>query len=115
MPTKDRASTTTLTTTSLRQALVRAVPSLEADAEKVLRMRHGASGARSLVLEQVGQDHPETAERLMSIEVELLRQWRERQAALASVKAPSAPARELLAPNPRRDRIVQALRTKKSR
>ena len=82
MTTKERASTTTLTTTSLRRALSRAVPSLEADTEKVLRMRHGAPGARSLVLEQVGQDHPETAERLLSIEVELLRQWRERQASL---------------------------------
>jgi DNA-directed RNA polymerase sigma subunit (sigma70/sigma32) len=114
MSTKDRATSSTLTTTSLRQALSRAVPALEADAEKVLRMRHGAPGARSLVLEQVGQDHPETAERLLSIEVELLRQWRERQAAVAAKPAPVA-ARPVPPANPRRDRIVQALRMKKTR
>jgi DNA-directed RNA polymerase sigma subunit (sigma70/sigma32) len=115
MPTKERASSTTLTTTSLRQSLARAVPSLDADAEKVLRMRHGAPGARSLALERVGQDHPETAERLVAIEVELLRQWRERQAAQAARAVRATPVREAPAANPSRDRIVQALRTKKVR
>jgi len=106
-------TSTTLSAAAVRQALARPAPSLEADAEKVLRMRHGAPGVRTLELERVGQDHPETAERLLSLEVELLRQWKERQAA-AQARA-AAPAREAAPANPRRDRIVQALRSQKNR
>jgi DNA-directed RNA polymerase sigma subunit (sigma70/sigma32) len=69
---------------------------LTAAEEKVVRMRHGLRAPDSLVLEQLGQDHPETAAKLAEIE----------QRALAAVGARS---------NPSKDRIVKALRSARRR
>ncbi len=117
------AQETTVTTSDVREALKRPSPRLAPEQEKVLRMRHGAAAPRTLVLERVGQDHPDAREKLLGIELELLRQWRERQTArpepraqvAVRVEAPVAARPAAPAPNPRRDKIVQALRTKKSR
>lgn len=120
--TEIRPATQTVTKTALREALARATPDLGGDEEKVLRMLHGVSAPRTIVLERVGQDHPDAREKLLGIELELLRQWRERQAARPqprssarpAAKATAAPAPAAPTPNPRREKIVQALRTKKA-
>jgi hypothetical protein len=120
MQKKTTTRETTLTQSDVRDTLARPTPALAAEDEKVLRMRYGAPAPRTLVLERVGQDHPDAREKLLGIELELLRQWRERQAARPDPRAqttvaPPVAARVAPAPNPRRDKIVQALRTKKSR
>jgi hypothetical protein len=110
-------TTRTLTRQQVRDALARGATRLPSDEEKALRMLHGGSAPRTLVLERVGQDHPDTREKLLGIELELLRQWRERQAAqkpeprlqAAAAPRPAAP----VAANPKRERIVAALKTKK--
>ena len=104
-------ATRTVTETEVRESLNRHHAGLEPDEEKVLRMRHGAA-SRSLTLTRVGQDNPDTREKLLSIELELLRQWKARQEPRPApvLVRPAAPEA-----NPRRDKIVSALRTKKPR
>lgn len=109
--TSSRTSATrsgTVTTTDVREALARSTPTLAAEEEKALRMLHGVPVSRTTVLERVGQDHPASREKLLGIELELLRQWRERQAAKPEPRneAKAAPA------SPRREKIVAALKTK---
>jgi hypothetical protein len=106
------ASQTALTAAELTKALSGGAQRLPASEEKALRMLHGVGAPRTLVLERVGQDHPEARARLLDIELELLRQSRARAAAAAPVtrtqaKAPTA------APNPKRAKIVAALKAKK--
>ncbi len=90
---------------------------LTATEEKALRMTHGVSAPRTLVLERVGQNHPEARAKLLGIELELLRQFRARQSAQATVTTSAPPAASItsvVAPaNPKRDRIVAALKAKK--
>ena len=115
---REVAATRTVTTDTLRTALARPVARLEAPEEQLLRMRHGAGLAREEALEQVGQLHAESREKLLSIELELLRQWKARQAAVPAkvVTSPVATAPVAAsAVNPRRDKIVNALRMKKRR
>jgi hypothetical protein len=98
----------------VRQALATGNARLSAAEEKALRMRYGAGSPGSLVLERVGQNHPEARERLLGIELELLRQAKARQAAASVKPAPVVAAVTAAAPaNPKRDRIVEALRKKK--
>jgi DNA-directed RNA polymerase sigma subunit (sigma70/sigma32) len=66
---------------------------LTAQEEKVVRMRHGFRAPETMKLEQVGQDYPETAAMLASIE----------RRALAAVGTRS---------NPTKRKIVGALRGK---
>lgn len=61
--------------------------------EKVVRMRHGLRAPDTLVLEQVGQDNPEVAQKLAEIE----------QRALQAVGARS---------NPTKRKILNSLRNK---
>ncbi len=112
---ESRAQSRTLSNAAVRRALARATPELAADEEKVLRMRSGAMVPRPVVLERVGQDHPDSREKLLSLELELLRQWRERQTQVrpdphAQVAVPPVAAAQ---PNPRREGIVRALKAKK--
>ena len=112
-----RGQTRTLSKTALRRALARPTPELAGDEEKALRMLNGGSTPRTTVLERVGQEHPDSREKLLGIELELLRQWRERRDAgradpRAAAKATPAPAAKP-APNARREKIVQALKAKK--
>jgi hypothetical protein len=75
-------------------------------------MVHGLAAPKTLVLERVGQDNPETRARLLDIELELLRQSRARAAAMAPRVAPAAVV-EVAPANPKRDRIVAALKSRK--
>ena len=110
-------TTRTVTRTAVRTALARATPQLEAAEEQLLRMEHGVSPAAAELLPRVGQDHAEAREKLLSIELELLRQFKERQvaarAAAQTVVTSATP--QAAAPSPRRDRIVQALSQKPRR
>lgn len=111
-PADARAAATTLAVADLEQAIARDGSRLPALEEKALRMRHGLPAPRTLVLERVGQDHPEARERLLDIELELLRQWRTRQEAARAAPA-RVEAEPALPDNPRRAEIVAALRQKK--
>lgn len=104
-------TTTTVTGAEVKKALTRDQQGLAPDEEKALRMLHGVGGSNSLVLERVGQDHPNTRDALLSMELELLRQLRERTAAAAPQE--QAVSKAGVAPNPRRDNIVKALKSKK--
>lgn len=103
--------TTTVTRAEVKKVLARDTTGLAADEEKALRMLHGVGGSRSLVLERVGQDNPGTRDVLLNMEVELLRQLRQREA--SAEQGPRAHSRSDAAPNPRRDEIVKALKAKK--
>jgi hypothetical protein len=108
-----RTATTqqTLSAAELTQALSRGTPQLAAVEEKALRMHYGVSVPRTLVLERVGQNHKESRDELLNIELNLLRQWHARAKA---APATHAGATALAAPpNPRRERIVAALKSKK--
>jgi len=94
-----------------RAELVRALASGAArvtpSEEKAVRMIHGIGAPRTLVLERIGQDNPETRARLLDIELELLRQSRARALATPVATVATAPA------NPKRARIVAALKSSK--
>lgn len=95
--------------TELAKAL--AVPSrLPATEEKALRMLHGVQAPKTLVLSRVGQNIPESRTRLLEIELELLRQSKSRSH--VAVRKPAAPVAvaATAAANPRRARIVAALK-----
>lgn len=111
---KSQATTGTVTTAEVRSALARDTTGLAAEEEKALRMLHGVPAPRTLVLEQVGQDNPDTRDRLLGIELELLRQWRERKSAAPAPGARTTSSVTAEA-NPRRDKLVQALKAKKTR
>lgn len=108
-PMGGKSSTTTVTTTEIKQALNRNATGLAAEEEKALRMLHGVGAPHTHVLERVGQDNPETRGKLLDIELELLRQLRQRQTAQASDTQTTTRA----ASNPRRDQLVKTLRAKK--
>jgi DNA-directed RNA polymerase sigma subunit (sigma70/sigma32) len=112
-PSASTAVTTETTQAEVRQALATGSARLSAAEEKALRMRFGAGAPGSLVLERVGQSNPEARERLLGIELELLRQAKARAAASAVQPKPVAVAAAPAPANPRRDRIVEALRKKK--
>tara|TARA_Y100001968_G_C18725114_1_gene421930 strand:- start:190 stop:462 length:273 start_codon:yes stop_codon:yes gene_type:complete len=62
--TKRRKTTFTIETTQVREKKLQ----LTAQEEKVVRMLHGLAAPGDHVLEQVGQDFPDTAARLEQIE-----------------------------------------------
>lgn len=115
--TETLVSTESLSSTDVAASLEQGATRLDAAEEKVLRMRHGVPAARTLVLQQVGQEHPEAREKLLSLELELMRQLRDRQrtAAPAAAAARVEPVVAAATVNPRRDKIVAALRARKTR
>lgn len=112
-PTGGRTSTTTVTRTEVERALAKAPSQLPADEEKAVRMLHGVGANGSLALGRIGQESEETRAVLLDIELELLKQWRARAAAAQSASQTTPATEPAVEPNPRRDRIVSALRTKK--
>jgi len=103
----------TVSKAEVAEGLAKGGGRLPAEEEKALRMMYGVPAPHTLVLERVGQEHPDSRERLLGLELELLRQWRERQA--GSRPDPRSQAVPAAAPasNPGRARIVQALRSRK--
>lgn len=97
----NKSSSSTITSTEVRELLRTAARQLSAREEKALRMRSGASLDRNEVLQRRGQDNPEARAELMALEIELKRKLLARSGAQAV--APAVRTKE-------KDKIIRALR-----
>jgi len=99
----NKSSSSTITSTEVRELLRTAAKQLSGREEKALRMRSGTGLDRSEMLPRRGQDNPETRAELLALEIEL----KEKLAARATKHTPAAAApvrsRE-------KDKIIRALR-----
>lgn len=66
-----KSSSSTITSTEVRELLETAARQLSSREEKALRMRHGGSLGQKEPLPQRGQDNPEARAELLALEVEL--------------------------------------------
>lgn len=102
---KQRAAATTLDPT--REQVLRAIEArareLDAEEERVVRARHGARAPGDLVLERKAGG--EVLDELLLVEMELYRRYLAHQAASRQAA---------VAPSPAKDRIVRALRKKRT-
>ena len=98
-------SSSTITSTEVRELLRTAAKQLSAREEKTLRMRSGAGLGRTEPLPRRGQDNPEARAELLALEVELKQKLAARTApAPSSMKtAPAVRGKE-------KDKIIRALR-----
>src|SRR3954454_23909026 len=78
----NKSSSTTITSTEVRELLRTAAKQLSAREEKALRMRSGAPLDKTTPVPRRGQDHPEARAELLAMELEL-------KAKLASRTTPS--------------------------
>lgn len=99
-------SSSTITSTEVRQLLRTAAKQLSGREEKVLRMRSGAALGRSEPLPQRGQDNPEARAELLALEIEL----RQKLLARAPRKPGSAGATPASVRTREKDKIIRALR-----
>ena len=98
----NKSSSTTITSTEVRELLRTAASRLSAREEKTVRMRSGTSLGHGEILPRRGQDNPEARAQLLALEIEL----KEKLEARASAKAAmSAPVR-----TKEKDKIIRALR-----
>jgi hypothetical protein len=107
-----RNSSSTITSTEVRDLLRTAADKLSAREEKALRMAHAAPLARTSLkdpLPRRGQDHPEARGELLSLEIELKQKLSTRAASQAAheteSRAPATPTR-----TKEKDKIIRALR-----
>ncbi len=93
-------SSSTITSTEVRELLRTAAKQLSAREEKALRMRSGTGVGRGEPLPRRGQENPEARAELLALEIELKQK-------LAARTAPSkaAPVR-----TKEKDKIIRALR-----
>jgi len=98
-----KSSSTTITSTEVRELLRTAASRLSAREEKTVRMRSGASLGNNEPLPRRGQEHPEARAQLLALEIELKEKLAERAA--ASRAAAVAPVR-----TKEKDKIIRALR-----
>ena len=94
-------SSSTITSTEVRELLRTAAKQLSAKEEKALRMRSGAGLGRSEPLPRRGQDNPDARAELMALEIEL----KQKLAARGQPAAAKAPTR-----TKEKDKIIRALR-----
>ena len=95
-------SSSTITSTEVRDLLRTAAKQLSAREEKALRMGSGAGLDRSEPLPRRGQEHPEARAELLALEIEL----RQKLAARSPAKTAGAtPVRTR-----EKDKIIRALR-----
>lgn len=105
---KKKGVAATVTEGSVQAALRRgATRELQADEEKVMRMRLGASVPRTEVLERVGQEWTDTAIELLAYEIEAHLKAKE-QRQRTTLRAAPAPQ-----PSRAKEKIIRALRKKK--
>ena len=99
----EKTSSSTITSTEVRELLRTAAKRLSAREEKALRMRSGAGLGRGEMLPRRGQDNPEARAELLAMEIEL----KEKLAARGSGKktAAATPVR-----SKEKDKIIRALR-----
>ena len=98
-------SSSTITSTEVRELLRTAAKQLSAREEKTLRMRSGAGLGKTEPLPRRGQDNPEARAELLALEVELKRKLAARTAPVSSSTkaAPAVRGKE-------KDKIIRALR-----
>jgi hypothetical protein len=96
----NKSSSTTMTSTEVRELLRIAAARLSAREEKTVRMRSGTSLGKNEVLPRRGQNHPEARAQLLSLEIELKQKLQERAASRAPL-----PTR-----TKEKDKIIRALR-----
>ena len=95
-------SSSTITSTEVRELLRTAAKQLSAREEKTLRMRSGAGLGRNEPLPRRGQDHPEARAELLALEIELRQKLAAREPKKVEAAAPVR-TRE-------KDKIIRALR-----
>jgi len=98
----NKSSSTTITSTEVRELLRAAASRLSAREEKTVRMRSGTSLGRGELLPRRGQDNPESRAQLLALEIELKEKLAARAAA---AKGAAAPVR-----TKEKDKIIRALR-----
>ena len=100
----NKSSSSTMTSTEVRELLRTAARTLSAREEKALRMRSGEGLGRSEPLPRRGQEHPEAQAELMALEIELKQKLAARAAGKTTTAA-AAPVR-----SKEKDKIIRALR-----
>jgi hypothetical protein len=99
-----KSSSSTITSSEVRELLRTAARQLGTREEKVLRMRSGTSVDRNHPLPQRGQEHPEARAELLALELELKQK-------LAARDKPAAPQQPQAAVRTKeKDKIIRALR-----
>jgi hypothetical protein len=100
----NKSSSSTMTSTEVRELLRTAARQLSAREEKALRMRSGAGVGRNEPLPRRGQDNPDAKAELMALEIELTQKLAARAAGTKTTAA-AAPTR-----TKEKDKIIRALR-----
>jgi len=98
----NKSSSSTITSTEVRQLLRTAAKQLSAREEKAVRMRSGTSLGKEQALPRRGQENPEARAELMALEIEL-----KRKLAARTTKAAGA-ATQVRATE--KNKIIRALR-----
>jgi hypothetical protein len=101
-----KTSSSTITSTEVRELLKTAARKLSAREEKVARMLSGASIAKDQPLPRRGQNHPEARAELMALELELKRKLEMRKGTAEVARAEPAPAVR----TKEKEKIIRALR-----
>lgn len=99
----NKPSSTTITSTEVRELLRTAAKRLSSREEKAVRMRSGVSVDRSEVLPRRGQQNAEARAELLALEIELKRKLAGRKAGKSQSPAPTVRSKE-------KDKIIRALR-----
>jgi hypothetical protein len=98
----EKTSSSTITSTEVRELLRTAAKKLSAREEKALRMRSGAGLGRGEMLPRRGQENPEARAELLAMEIELKEKLASRGTAKKTVAAPVR--------SKEKDKIIRALR-----
>ena len=96
-------SSSTITSTEVRQLLRTAAKQLSAREEKALRMRSGAALGKTEPLPRRGQENPEARAELLALELELKQKLAARSVPPGAKAAPAVRTKE-------KDKIIRALR-----
>jgi hypothetical protein len=102
----NKSSSSTMTSTEVRELLRTAARHLSAREEKALRMRSGEGLGRNEPLPRRGQNHPEAAAELLALEIEL----KQKLAARAGAKKATATTAAAPTRTKEKDKIIRALR-----
>src|SRR3954471_19903669 len=97
-------SSSTITSTEVRELLRTAAKQLSAREEKALRMRSGAGVGRNEPLPRRGQDNPEARAELLALEIELKQKLAARKPQKTTAAAPGTVRTK------EKDKIIRALR-----
>ena len=106
------SSTAVVTTAEIKASLTKSsARTLAPSEEKVVRMRHGAGVDVKAPLPRAADDNEELHDELLLIEMQLMRAWKAR---LAQQKGNQVAARVNPENSPTKNKIVRALRKKRS-